>query len=79
MFVTRTIVRQNVVMKPLFSYSKQSFSLFRATGEIVRAAVRDFESLSLDGKLQVEVLNTGYVTSSFYVSCIDIIILTMLA
>jgi len=45
----------------------------RATGEIVRAAIRDFESLSLDGKLQVEVLNTGYVTASFYVSEVFII------
>ena len=40
----------------------------RATGEILRAAVRDFESVSMDGKLQVEILNTGYVTSDFYVT-----------
>lgn len=40
----------------------------RATGEIVRAAVRDFEALSLNGKLHVEVRNTGYVTADFYVS-----------
>jgi len=40
----------------------------RATGEIVRAAIKDFESLSMDGKLHVEVLNTGFVTADFHVS-----------
>lgn len=43
----------------------------RASGEIVRAAVKDFESVSLDGKVQVEVLNTGYVSSDFYVTITD--------
>lgn len=42
--------------------------VFRASGEITRAAIRDFEALSLDGKLQVEIMNTGYVTASFHVS-----------
>ena len=39
----------------------------RATGEIARVAVKDFEALSMDGKLFVDVINTGYVTSDFRV------------
>lgn len=40
----------------------------RASGEIVRAAIKDFESVSNDGKLQVEIINTGYVTANFHIS-----------
>lgn len=41
---------------------------FRASGDIVRAAIKDFEAASLDGKLHVEILNKGFVTADFYVS-----------
>ena len=42
--------------------------MYRAAGDIVRAAIKDFEALSLDGKLHVEILNKGFVTADFFVS-----------
>nr|XP_004211319.2 unnamed protein product [Hydra vulgaris] len=40
----------------------------RATGIITRTAIQDFEALSLEGQLSVDVLNTGYVSSDFRIS-----------
>ena len=42
--------------------------LRRANGKILKAYASDFQALSMNGKMHVEVQNTGYVTADFYVS-----------